>query len=87
MEWLIKFFMMLKLIFKIYIFYFIFTEYVQYKIYNVKYKIIYVNNNINETISGKLMCRACHLATIGAASGPGHSPAPHLSPASYQYMG
>lgn len=38
-------------------------------------------------LAGKLMCRACHLATIGAATGPGHSPAPHLSPASYQYMG
>lgn len=33
------------------------------------------------------MCRACHLTTIGAASGPGQPPAPHLSPASYQYMG
>ncbi|XP_041981093.1 LIM domain-containing protein jub [Aricia agestis] len=38
-------------------------------------------------LAGKLMCRACHLATIGAAGGPGNSPAPHLSPASYQYMG
>ncbi|XP_026726953.1 LIM domain-containing protein jub [Trichoplusia ni] len=38
-------------------------------------------------LAGKLMCRACHLTTIGAASGPGLSPAPHLSPASYQYMG
>lgn len=38
-------------------------------------------------LAGKLMCRACHLATIGAATGPGMSPAPHLSPASYQYMG
>ncbi|VVC99867.1 unnamed protein product [Leptidea sinapis] len=35
----------------------------------------------------KLMCRACHLSTIGAATGPGMPPAPHLSPASYQYMG
>ncbi|XP_004931062.2 LIM domain-containing protein jub [Bombyx mandarina] len=38
-------------------------------------------------LAGKLMCRACHLATIGAATGPGLPPAPHLSPASYQYMG
>ncbi|CAK1550109.1 unnamed protein product [Leptosia nina] len=38
-------------------------------------------------LAGKLMCRACHLATIGAASGPGVTTAPHLSPASYQYMG
>ncbi|CAG4944101.1 unnamed protein product [Colias eurytheme] len=38
-------------------------------------------------LAGKLMCRACHLATIGAATGPGMPPAPHLSPASYQYMG
>ncbi|XP_063617435.1 LIM domain-containing protein jub [Cydia splendana] len=38
-------------------------------------------------LAGKLMCRSCHLATIGAASGPGQPPAPHLSPASYQYMG
>ncbi|GBP62178.1 LIM domain-containing protein jub [Eumeta japonica] len=38
-------------------------------------------------LAGKLMCRSCHLATIGEASGPGISPTPHLSPASYQYMG
>nr|BAM20510.1 unknown unsecreted protein [Papilio polytes] len=38
-------------------------------------------------LAGKLMCRACHLATIGAATGPGMPPAPHLSPASYKYMG
>ncbi|XP_028166745.1 LIM domain-containing protein jub [Ostrinia furnacalis] len=38
-------------------------------------------------LAGRLMCRACHLATIGAATGPGLPPAPHLSPASYQYMG
>ncbi|RVE48800.1 hypothetical protein evm_006574 [Chilo suppressalis] len=38
-------------------------------------------------LAGRLMCRACHLATIGASSGPGQPPAPHLSPASYQYMG
>ncbi|XP_034824745.1 LIM domain-containing protein jub [Maniola hyperantus] len=38
-------------------------------------------------LAGKLMCRACHLSTIGAATGPGMPPAPHLSPASYQYMG
>ncbi|XP_053604260.1 LIM domain-containing protein jub [Plodia interpunctella] len=37
-------------------------------------------------LAGRLMCRACHLATIGAA-GPGQPAAPHLSPASYQYMG
>lgn len=38
-------------------------------------------------LAGRLMCRSCHLSTIGATSGPGHPPAPHLSPASYQYMG
>ncbi|CAH2240611.1 LIM domain-containing protein jub [Pararge aegeria] len=38
-------------------------------------------------LAGKLMCRACHLSTIGASTGPGMPPAPHLSPASYQYMG
>ncbi|XP_072936927.1 LIM domain-containing protein jub [Epargyreus clarus] len=38
-------------------------------------------------LAGRLMCRECHLSTIGAATGPGMPPAPHLSPASYQYMG
>ncbi|KAL4712980.1 hypothetical protein ACJJTC_012050 [Scirpophaga incertulas] len=38
-------------------------------------------------LAGRLMCRACHLNTIGANTGPGLPPAPHLSPASYQYMG
>nr|XP_026487351.1 LIM domain-containing protein jub [Vanessa tameamea] len=38
-------------------------------------------------LAGKLMCRVCHLSAIGASTGPGMPPAPHLSPASYQYMG
>ncbi|CAG9566677.1 unnamed protein product [Danaus chrysippus] len=35
-------------------------------------------------LAGQLMCRACHLSTIGASTGPGMPPAPHLSPASYE---
>ncbi|XP_048484990.1 LIM domain-containing protein jub [Plutella xylostella] len=38
-------------------------------------------------LAGKLMCRACHLTTIGASGGPGLAQPPRLSPASYQYMG
>lgn len=34
-------------------------------------------------LGGRLLCRACHLAAIGASA----APSPHLSPASYQYCG